>query len=75
MMEYYSAMKKDETMPFTATWTDVQIAILSEVGQAEGKISYDITYMWNLKYDTAKLLKKQKKTHTHRKLIVSKGEG
>ena len=44
-MEYYSATKKNE-MPFAATWMDLEIIILSEVSQR--KISYGITYMWNL---------------------------
>ena len=30
-MEYYSAIKKDEIMPFAATWMDLAIIILSEV--------------------------------------------
>ena len=34
-MEYYSAIKKDEIMPFAATWMDVEIIILSEVSQTE----------------------------------------
>ena len=34
-MEYYSAIKKDEIRPFAATWTDLEIAILSEVSQTE----------------------------------------
>ena len=29
--EYYSAIKKNEIMPFEATWMDLQIIILSEV--------------------------------------------
>ena len=37
-------------MPFAATWMDLETIILSEVNQKE--IPYDITYMWNLKYDT-----------------------
>ena len=34
-MEYYSALKKNEIMPFAATWTDLKIIILSEVSQTE----------------------------------------
>ena len=34
-MEYYSAIKKDEIMPLTATWMDLEIIILSEVSQKE----------------------------------------
>ena len=34
-MEYYSAIKKNEIMPFSATWMDLEITILSEVSQTE----------------------------------------
>ena len=34
-MEYYSAVKKNEIMPFAATWMDIEIIILSEVSQKE----------------------------------------
>ena len=30
-MKYYSAIKKNETMPFAATWMDLEIIILSEI--------------------------------------------
>ena len=40
--EYYSATKKNE-MPFTATWMDLEIIILSK-SDRERQISYDITY-------------------------------
>ena len=48
-MEYHSAIKKDNTMPFAATWMDLEMVILNEVSQTEKQISHDITYVWNLK--------------------------
>ena len=50
-MEYYSAIEKDEMMPFVATWIDLEIIVQSEVSQIE-TIPHDIIYMWNPKYDT-----------------------
>ena len=41
-MEYYSAIKKNEIMPFSATWMDLEI-ILSEVSQRQ--TLPNITYM------------------------------
>ena len=34
-LEYYSAIKKNEIMSFSATWMDLEIIILSEVSQKE----------------------------------------
>ena len=36
-MEYYSAIKKNEILPFAATWMDLEIIILSEISQTEDK--------------------------------------
>jgi len=40
-MEYYSAIKNIEIMPFAATWMDLQTVILSEVRQRQ---IYDTAY-------------------------------
>ena len=37
-VEYYSAIKKNEIMPFAATWMDLEIIILSEVSQTKTNI-------------------------------------
>ena len=35
IMEYYSAVKRSEILPFAATWMNPEIIILSEVRQPE----------------------------------------
>ena len=41
-MEHYAAIKKNEIMPFVATWMDLEKVKLSEVSQTE-KEKYDMT--------------------------------
>ena len=41
-MEYYSAIKKNEIMPFVVTWMDLDSVTLSEVSQTE-KEKYQMT--------------------------------
>ena len=73
-MEYYSAVKKNEIVPFAATWMDLEIIILSEVKQdRERQILHDITYRWNLKYDTNELIY-EIETDIEKRLVVAKGE-
>ena len=50
-MESYSGIKKNEIMPFAATWMELETLILSEVSQKE-KEKYHITYICNLIYST-----------------------
>ena len=42
--EYYSNIKKNEIMPFSATWIDLEIVILTEVSQTE-KEKYHMTLL------------------------------
>ena len=45
-MEYYSAIKRNEFLPFAAIWMDMEDIMFSEISQT--KIPYITTYMWNL---------------------------
>ena len=36
--KYYSAIRKSEIMPFTATWIDLEVIILSQVSQTKTNI-------------------------------------
>ena len=36
--EYYSAVTKDEIMPFAVTWVDLEIVIMSKVRQRKTNI-------------------------------------
>ena len=38
-IEYYSAIKKNEIMPFVATWMSLEIIILREVSQTKTNIT------------------------------------
>ena len=43
--EYYSAIKMNEIMSFVATWTDLEIIMLSEVSQAKANIMWYHLYV------------------------------
>ena len=53
-MEYYSAIKKNEILPFVTTWMDPEGIMLSEISQTE-KDKYHISL-------TCGIFKKQNKT-------------
>ena len=42
VMEYYSATKNNEIVPFAATWMNLEILVLSEVSETE-KENYPMT--------------------------------
>ena len=71
-MEHYSAIKKNEIMPFVATWMDIEIIILSEVSQTEKDKYHMISLICGIlkkmiQMNKTLLFTKQKQTHRHRK--------
>ena len=51
LSNHYSAIKKNEIMPFAAAWMNLKTVIHTEWKKSdrEGGISYGILYMWNQK--------------------------
>ena len=65
-MGYYSAMKKNEILPFAVTSVDLEGILISEISQTQ-KDKYcmnDLSYKWNLK---------KKAIDTENKLVVVTG--
>ena len=76
IMDYYSAIKRNEIMPSAAIQMDLEITISEAKSDRERRISYDITHMWNLIFnsDTNKHLHNRNRlTDTENKLIVTEG--
>ena len=50
--------KKEENNAICSNLVELEIIVLSEMSLRERQIPYDITYMYNLKYDTDELIYK-----------------
>ena len=75
-MEYYSAIKKNEIMPFAATWMQLEIIILSEVSQKEtNTIWYHLYVESKIWHKWTYLPNRNRLTHTENRSVVTKGEG
>ena len=47
-MEYYSATRKDERLPFVKTWVDLENIMLSKISQTESVKNNIISHMWDI---------------------------
>ena len=47
-MEYYTAERKKELLPFATAWMELENIMLSEKPDCEGQIPYDLTFNWNI---------------------------
>lgn len=47
-MEYYSAIKKNEILPFATTWMELEGIMLSEIRQSEKDKYHMTSLIWGL---------------------------
>ena len=45
-LEDYSAIRKDEYLPFTLTWMELEDIILSEISQSEKDNYHAVSLIW-----------------------------
>ena len=72
-MEYYSAIKKNEILPFAMTWMDLEVIMLSEIRQR--KIT---TIRFHLYAESKEQREQtnQKQTYKHSgQFVMDRGEG
>ena len=48
MMKYYSAIKRNEVVPFAEAWTDLEAVIQSELSQKEKNKYHILMHMYGI---------------------------
>ena len=75
-MEYYSAIKKKEIMPFATMWMDLEIVILSEGSQRKTNIIWYCLHEKSKKrYKWTYLQNRSRLTDIENRLVIAKGKG
>ena len=73
-MEYYSAIKKNEIIPVSATCMDTGIIILGEVSETETNIIWYGLHVESKKVIQMNLQSRNRHIDLENKLMVNKGE-
>ena len=60
-MEYYSAIKKNDIMPFAATWMELENVILSEMSQKDKDKYHMISLITGIEYPAQMNISSEKK--------------
>ena len=75
-MEYYSAIKKYEIIPFAVTWMDLEFIILNELRKRKKKIIWCHLYVESkIWYKCTFLQNRDRLTDIENKPMITKGEG
>ena len=75
-MEYYFAIKKNEIIPFAATWMDLEMIILNEGSQTEKDKYHIVSLLCESKkwYKLTYIQNRNRPTDIENKFMVTKGK-
>ena len=73
-MEYYLAIKKNEILPFVATWMDLEGVMLSEISQRKANTVWIHLYVESIKYSKLMNITKKKQTHREQRSGYQQGD-
>ena len=74
-MEYYSAIKKNDIMPFVATWMELENLILSEMSQKDKDKYHMISVITGIQYTAQMNISTEEKiTDLENRLVAAQGE-
>ena len=68
-MEYYSVIKKNQSLIFAATWMDLEDIILSEISQTKTHTLYHL-HLKSKKMKSMNITNRKKFTNIEKKLVV-----
>ena len=77
-MEYYSAIKKNESLPFATMWMELECITPSEISQSEKDKYHVISLICGIsetKQRKKERIKKTRLSNTENKLVVARGGG
>ena len=71
-VEYYSVIKKNETLPFAMTWMVLENIMLSEISRGRQCQTDDLTHMWNLRNKTDEHMRRggEERETKHKRLLM-----
>ena len=73
-MEYYSAIKKNDIMPFAATWMELEILILGEISKKDKDKYHMISHNWILFTAQMNISREKKIMDLENRLVAAQGE-
>ena len=74
-MEYYTAERKEELLPFVTAWMELESIMLSEISQMVKDKYHDLTYKWDLIKKRTSEQNRTRDLEIKNKLTVTGGAG